>query len=274
MSLIGCRGRTWWLLASSVCATFLAVSVTTACTSGSSRDGSGDTQPAPMVDDETSPSRSTASAVADAPSTTVAVTIATPALTAASPPSTAGEPRPAVRHVFPVLGKASYAHHHHDYPASDIIASCGLTAVAPVDGVIVHWRPDDDYRPQTDNPALRGGRSLAVLGDDGVRYYMAHFQSLDKGDLGVGARVSAGQPLAVVGRSGDAGACHVHFGLSPNCPAPEWSVRRGVIWPWPYLDDWRAGINTSPTGEVDDWTEHHPAACDEAGAAPHAGEAD
>jgi murein DD-endopeptidase MepM/ murein hydrolase activator NlpD len=165
-----------------------------------------------------------------------------------------------------------YAHTHHDYPATDIIARCGLTAVAPVDGVIVHWRTEDRYDHRTDNPALRGGRSLAVLGDDGVRYYMSHFQSLD-GAFGVGSRVSAGEPLAIVGRSGDAGACHVHLGLSPNCPTLEWMVRRGAIWPWPYLDAWRAGQNTGPSAEITAWSATHPVACEEASADRHAADA-
>jgi murein DD-endopeptidase MepM/ murein hydrolase activator NlpD len=177
-----------------------------------------------------------------------------------------------VHHVFPVVGQAGYSHAHHDYPASDIIAQCGLTAVSPVDGVIVHWRTDDQYDRSTDNPALRGGRSLAVLGDDGVRYYMSHFQTLDSG-LGIGTRVSAGEPVAIIGRSGDAGACHVHFGLSPNCPTQEWAVRRGAIWPWSYLDAWRKGQNTSPSTEITTWSAAHPAACEQASAQPYAGDA-
>ncbi len=207
------------------------------------------------------------------------------AVPTAAPTSTVGTstvPSPAsataagpVRHVFPAAGKpASYGTDHHDYPATDIFAACGSAAVSPVDGVIVHWRADDPYEAAADNPAYRGGRSAAVLGDDGVRYYLSHFESVEPG-LGVGSRVDAGDRLGTVGRSGNAAAvdCHIHFGLSPDCPAREWSVRRGVIWPAPYLDDWRNARNTSPADEIRAWAAAHPTACADAAAEPTAADA-
>jgi murein DD-endopeptidase MepM/ murein hydrolase activator NlpD len=167
---------------------------------------------------------------------------------------------------------ASWVGDHHNYPATDIFAACGAVAVSPVTGTVVHVRRDDRYVRGADNPALRGGRSVAVLGDDGVRYYMSHFQSVDSATV-VGARVVAGQRIAVVGASGDAGACHIHFGLSPNCPQLEWSVRRGVIWPYPYLDAWRAGRSGSPAAEIAAWSAAHPDACAVAAADPYAPDA-
>ncbi len=167
---------------------------------------------------------------------------------------------------------ASWVNDHHDYPAVDIFASCGAPAVSPVTGVIVHVRRDDLYVRSADNPARRGGRSLAVKGDDGVRYYMSHVASIDAG-VAVGQRVVAGQRLAVVGESGDAGACHIHFGLSPDCPRQEWSVRRGVIWPQPYLDAWKAGRSRSPAAEIAAWSAAHPTACADAAADPFAPDA-
>lgn len=167
---------------------------------------------------------------------------------------------------------ASWVFDHHDYPAVDIFASCGAPAVAPVTGVVAHVRRDDLYVRGNDNPARRGGRSIAVLGDDGVRYYMSHFASIDPG-VEVGLRVTAGQRLAVVGESGDAGACHIHFGLSPDCPQQEWSVRRGVIWPQPYMDAWRAGRSGSPVAEIRAWSAAHPTACADAAADPYAKDA-
>ena len=79
--------------------------------------------------------------------------------------------------------------------------------------------------------------------------------------------------IAVLGRSGDAGACHIHFGLSPYCPQQEWSVRRGVIWPYPFLDDWRAGGNASPKPAITAWRAAHPGACAAAAADPFASSA-
>lgn len=210
---------------------------------------------------------STASPITGPPSTAGSSTVS-------SPPSSTAVPD-TVRHVFPAAGKpASYGPTHHDYPATDIFAACGSAAVSPVDGLIVHWRPEDPYDAAADNPAFRGGRSAAILGDDGVRYYLSHFESLEPG-LGVGSRVDAGDRLGAVGRSGNAENvdCHIHFGLSPDCPAREWSVRRGVIWPAPYLDDWRNARNTSPVDEIRTWAAAHPTACADAAGDPTAADA-
>ncbi len=165
----------------------------------------------------------------------------------------------------------SYAHAHHDYPASDIFATtgCGTTLVSPVNGRILEVRRTDGWDRRTNNPATRGGLSVAILGDDGVRYYLAHLQAIDDG-IEADADVTAGQPLGELGRTGDAGACHVHFGISPPCPGLEWSVRRGVVWPWPYLDAWRSGEQLSPGLEVYGWSLDHPDACAKAEADPNA----
>src|SRR5262245_4389151 len=39
-------------------------------------------------------------------------------------------PKSAYRYAFPVVGKVGYGRDHHDYPATDIIAACGLTVRA------------------------------------------------------------------------------------------------------------------------------------------------
>jgi murein DD-endopeptidase MepM/ murein hydrolase activator NlpD len=172
---------------------------------------------------------------------------------ASAPPNvTAGAARP-VRHAFPVVGTASYARDHHDYPATDIIAPCGATAVAAVTGRVLEVNRVDTFDPAVNAGATRGGLSVSILGDDGVRYYGSHFQSINSG-IAAGVRVSAGQPIAKVGRTGDASACHVHFGISPSCAMTgDWWIRRGVVWPWRYLDSWRAGGSASPVAEVAAW---------------------
>lgn len=181
-----------------------------------------------------------------------------------------------VAHAFPLPAGVAvgYARDHHDYPATDLIVACGVPALSPVTGVVTHVRRDDRYDPRTDNPALRGGRSVSILGDDGVRYYGSHYQSVEPG-IEPGVRVVAGQRIATVGQSGDAvrSVCHIHFGLSPACSQPEWEVRRGVIWPWPYLDSWRAGGSRSPGPEIEAWAAAHPSACAQAAAGPFAADA-
>jgi peptidoglycan LD-endopeptidase LytH len=179
-----------------------------------------------------------------------------------------------VRHAFPVAPgvPASYGRTHSGYPGTDIFTACGAPAVSPVDGVVLQVRRDDTYRRPPDNPALRGGRSIAILGDDGVRYYGAHWDTIDP-TIVAGARVVAGQPIATVGRSGDTSVCHIHFGLSVPCPDLEWAVRRGLVWPWPYLDAWRAGREASPVAELAALVRARPSACADAMAMPTAQDA-
>ena len=146
-------------------------------------------------------------------------------------PSTTAAPA-AVTYRFPVenVAGAGYAAEHHDYPAADIFEGCGAFVVAPVDGTLLEVRREDAWSPQTDNPAARGGRSVSLLGRDGVRYYFAHFQSIEA-SLEPGSAVTTGQRLGAMGRTGRASGCHLHFAISPPCPGKEWSVRRGVIAP-------------------------------------------
>ncbi len=169
-------------------------------------------------------------------------------------------------------GVASWGTTHAEYPANDIFVRCGAVIVSPVNGVVVESRRVNSYVPAIDNPATRGGRSVAIVGDDGVRYYMAHFESIDDG-IEPGLRVAIGQRLGLMGKTGRASACHVHFGISPPCPDKEWAVRRGDIWPYPYLNDWRAGGQRSPVAEIEQWVAAHPTACADAMADPNAPDA-
>lgn len=173
--------------------------------------------------------------------------------------------------VDPALGPGWNAT-HASYPATDVFLPCGVDVVAPVNGTVLEVRRVDSWDAAVDNPATRGGRSVALLGDDGVRYYFAHFASIETA-LGVGHRVELGDRLGSLGDSGRTSACHLHFGISPPCPGKEWSVRRGVVWPYPYLDDWRDGVQTSPAAEVADWSAANPDACEAAMADPFAPDA-
>jgi hypothetical protein len=43
----------------------------------------------------------------------------------------------------------------------------------------------------------------------------------------------------------------VHFGVSAPCAGvTDWFNRRGMIYPWPYLESWRAGGALSPAAAV------------------------
>jgi murein DD-endopeptidase MepM/ murein hydrolase activator NlpD len=203
-----------------------------------------------------------AATIATRPATTAATTTVAPTTTT-TPVTTTTRPT-TTPYVLPVPAdvKISYAHVHGGYPATDIFASsgCGTPLLSPVDGRVLQVRRVDNWTKQENNPALRGGLSVAILGDDGVRYYLAHLQEIDDA-IQPGADVTAGQRLGEMGETGDAGACHVHFGISLPCPGLEWSVRRGVVWPWPYLDSWRGGGQSSPQEEIATWSSEHPDAC-------------
>jgi peptidoglycan LD-endopeptidase LytH len=188
-----------------------------------------------------------------APAGLAAPPAATPA-TASRSAAPTGSPRAAIRYRFPVSGSGySYARTHHDYPAADIITNCGTPVLSPVPGVVLEESLVDLYDPKVNAGATRGGLSVSILGDDGVRYYGSHLSAvLDT--VHRGDRVAAGQQLGRVGKTGDASVCHLHFGISPVCRrVADWWIRRGVIWPWPYLDSWRHGGNLAPLAEVTGW---------------------
>ncbi len=162
---------------------------------------------------------------------------------------------------------SSYGGQHHDYPAADIFAACGAPIRSVISGTVVDVSPTNRYDARVDDPATRGGIFVAVEGDDGVRYYMAHLRALAP-SIAVGRRVALGDPIGEVGRTGRASACHLHFSISPPCTTGEWWVRRGAIWPQRYLDSWRAGGNLSPVDEVRRFLLDHPDVCHSPGAMP------
>src|SRR5438132_355964 len=94
------------------------------------------------------------------------------------------------RYVFPVqAARVSYGRYHHDYPATDIFCPVGSRFVAPTDGVVNFVSYKDTWDPRTDNPAVRGGLSVAIISDDGVRYYGSHLSAIANG-IAPGVRVT------------------------------------------------------------------------------------
>jgi peptidoglycan LD-endopeptidase LytH len=184
-------------------------------------------------------------------STAGPTTTAPPASEPAEPTTTTRAA--AVRYRFPVVGcQARYGNLHHDYPAADIFTDRGCVFVAPVDGRIDEVARTDTWSPASDRGADRGGRSVSLVGVDGVRYYGSHLQAIAPG-IAPGVRVRAGQPLGRIGNSGSARvtSVHLHFGLSWPTRPGIWWVRRGMVPPARYLDSWRAGGNLSPVRAVE-----------------------
>ncbi|MDQ7906830.1 M23 family metallopeptidase [Phytohabitans sp. ZYX-F-186] len=156
------------------------------------------------------------------------------------------------RYVFPVQsGNVSYHPTHSGYPATDVFADCGEPVVAVTDGKVLEVSRVDTYSKSGPQGPDNGGLSVSLLGDDGVRYYGSHMTVVQSG-IEAGVRVRAGQRLGTVGKTGNANnVCHLHFGISPVCGRTgDWWIRRGVIWPAPFLDDWRKKKSTSPVSKV------------------------
>jgi len=160
-----------------------------------------------------------------------------------------GAEKARVTYVFPVqpASAARFGRYHHDYPATDIFCPAGSRFVAPVSGVVDHVSFTDRWDPRSDDPAARGGLSVAILGDDGVRYYGAHLSSVAPGIVR-GMRVTAGQLLGRTGKTGNARYTppHLHFGISRPTYATDWQVRRGQVNPYVYLRAWAQGTALTP----------------------------
>lgn len=155
-------------------------------------------------------------------------------------------------YVFPVADcTVNYAHAHHDYAATDILAKKGCKFVAPINGVVDEVNRTDLWSGKTNLGIDRGGLYVSIIGEDGVRYYGSHLRTIPA-SIAPGVSVLAGRLLGTVGTTGSARgtASHLHFGISWPTAADTWWVRRGEVLPWKYLDAWKKGKDLSPVKEV------------------------
>ncbi|WP_438872423.1 M23 family metallopeptidase [Paractinoplanes maris] len=162
-------------------------------------------------------------------------------------------------YVFPVkASNVDWHTTHSKYKATDLFADCGKPVVATTSGVVLEISLTDKYVKGSPDGPNNGGKSVSLLGDDGVRYYGSHLSKVQSG-IKKGVRVKAGQQLGLVGRTGNANnVCHLHFGISPPCAkVGDWKVRRGVVWPYSYLASWRKSGTKSPVAEVAAWKRSH-----------------
>ena len=163
-----------------------------------------------------------------------------------------GVTQAAPTYVFPVANcTVKYGKYHHDYPATDIQAKKGCAFVAPINGKVDEIISVDKWSGKTNKGEDRGGLAVSIIGEDGVRYYGSHLSKIDT-SIAVGMSVVAGQKLGEVGATGSARgtAPHLHFGISWPTENGFWWVRRGVLYPWKYLDAWKAGKDLSPASAV------------------------
>ena len=157
-------------------------------------------------------------------------------------------------YTFPVAGcTVTYSKYHHDYPASDIFAKKGCAFVSPIAGVVDEINSVDKWSGKTNLGADRGGLSISIIGDDGLRYYGSHLSKIEA-NIVPGYKVATGEKLGEVGSTGSARGTkpHLHFGISYPTEKGIWWVRRGVglekgkTSPWKYLQAWQAGKDLKP----------------------------
>ena len=157
-------------------------------------------------------------------------------------------------YTFPVAGcTVTYTKYHHDYPASDIFAKKGCAFVSPIAGVVDEVAIVDKWSGKTNLGADRGGLSISIIGDDGVRYYGSHLSKIET-NIVPGYKVATGEKLGEVGSTGSARGTkpHLHFGISYPTEKGVWWVRRGVglekgkTSPWKYLQAWQTGKDLKP----------------------------
>ncbi|HYA09662.1 MAG TPA: lytic murein transglycosylase [Gaiellaceae bacterium] len=125
-----------------------------------------------------------------------------------------GAPTYSGGYVFPVgggPGVVSASHTHHDYPAVDIAAPAGSPVYALASGVIDRsWTVPD--------PVC--GIGLTMQASDGQTWTYCHLAYLEPGIV-AGVSVTAGEPVGLVGSTGDATGPHLHLQLQPPTAWPQ-----------------------------------------------------
>ena len=163
-------------------------------------------------------------------------------------------------YVFPFSRvPVSYPKDHLNYPAVDV-EGCYARVLAPTAGFISQLHRLDKWTPENDSPGTRGGLTITVQGDDGVRYFFSH---LGRIKALKNQRVAAGDWIGVMGSSGNARVtrCHTHFGMSRVCPLAEVYLLQGEIWPQKYLNAWRKSQQLSPRKEIRKLEKNDPLGC-------------
>jgi murein DD-endopeptidase MepM/ murein hydrolase activator NlpD len=116
-------------------------------------------------------------------------------------------------YVFPVGGGSatvSVSHFHHDYPAADIAAPMGAPVYALADGTVLYaWSWDD-----------RCGIGFTLQASDGQVWTYCHLSYLEPSVV-QGAVLTAGDPVGLVGATGDATGPHLHLQLQPATSYPQ-----------------------------------------------------
>jgi murein DD-endopeptidase MepM/ murein hydrolase activator NlpD len=137
-------------------------------------------------------------------------------------------------YAFPILGPHEFslgdgrfgaARSGHTHQGQDVMAACGTPLVAARGGTVQYAA----YEANAGNYVVIDGKGTP---NDFMYAHLAEPSPLHTGDT-----VRTGQPIGIVGDTGDATACHLHFEIwSP----PGWYEGGSPFDPLPYLEKWDA----------------------------------
>jgi murein DD-endopeptidase MepM/ murein hydrolase activator NlpD len=137
-------------------------------------------------------------------------------------------------YAFPILGAHEFSmgagrfgapRSGHTHEGQDVMADCGTPLIAARGGTVQYA----GYQSAAGNYLVIDGR------DTGLDFMYAHLA--EPSPLKTGDPVRTGQPIGIVGDTGDATACHLHFEI---WTAPGWYEGGSPIDPLPYLQKWDA----------------------------------
>lgn len=117
-------------------------------------------------------------------------------------------------YVFPVAGGAgvvTVGHTHHDYPAADIDAPAGTQEYVLHDGTV-----DRSWA----EPSGSCGIGFTISTTDGLTWTYCHMSYLEP-TVVAGAFLHAGDPVGLLGATGDATGPHLHLQLQPATGYPQ-----------------------------------------------------
>jgi murein DD-endopeptidase MepM/ murein hydrolase activator NlpD len=137
-------------------------------------------------------------------------------------------------YAFPILGKHEFdlgagrfgaPRSGHTHQGQDVMAACGTPLVAARGGRVQYA----GFEANAGNYVVIDGKGTP---NDFMYAHLAEPSPLHTGDT-----VRTGQPIGIVGETGDATACHLHFEM---WGPPGWYEGGAPFDPLPYLKSWDA----------------------------------
>ena len=135
-------------------------------------------------------------------------------------------------YAFPVLGAHDFgsegagfgaARSGHTHQGQDVMAACGLPLLAARGGTVQY----NKYEASAGNYIVIDGKGTP---NDFMYAHLAEPSPLQPGET-----VRTGQPIGIVGNTGNSSACHLHFEI---WGAPGWYEGGSPFDPLPYLERW------------------------------------